>query len=103
MQEHDAAVGRVGPEKRGANRLGQAEPDRAADQRAEEIGDLGLAEARLHDHHQHAERGTDEQVDGQSRTERLRQDRGVRHRDHEERTDDEVPGHDGGSDMNTDL
>ena len=40
VQEDDAAVGRVGPEERGADRLREAEADGAADQRAEQIGHL---------------------------------------------------------------
>ena len=40
MQESDARIAGVGPEERRADRLGQAETDRAANQRAEEVGDF---------------------------------------------------------------
>ena len=47
VKERDAGIARVRPEERGADRLGQAEADGAADQRAEEVGDLRLAQPRL--------------------------------------------------------
>ena len=59
VQEDDAVVGRVGPEQRGANRLGEPEADGAADQRAEQIGHLRLAQPRFDDHDQRAERRAD--------------------------------------------
>ena len=39
------AIAGVGPEQRRADRLGEAEADRAADQRAEQVGDLGRSAA----------------------------------------------------------
>ena len=49
VEERDARVAGVGPEERRADRLGQPEADRAADQRAEQVRDLGLAQPRLDD------------------------------------------------------
>ena len=63
MEEGDARVAGVRPEERGADRLRQPETDGAADQRPEEIGDLGLAEPRLDADDDEAEQRADERVD----------------------------------------
>ena len=62
MEEHHPPVGRVRPEQRRANRFGKPESDRAADQRAEQVGDFGVAQAGLDDDHQQAERDADREV-----------------------------------------
>ena len=64
VQEDDPAIARVGPEQRRADRLGQAEPDRAADQRAEQVGDLGRSRSRVSTQTMSsAERRADDEVD----------------------------------------
>jgi hypothetical protein len=47
VEKHDAPVGRVGPEQRRADRFGDPEADRAADERAEQVGDLGGPKGRV--------------------------------------------------------
>ena len=59
VQEDDAAIGGVGPEQRRADRLREPEADGAADERAEQVGDLGLAQPGLDPDDQQAERDAD--------------------------------------------
>ena len=89
----DARVAGVGPEERRADRLGEAETDGAADQRAEQIGDLGFAEAGLDEDDGRAEQGADAGIDGHRRTEWPQQRRRPGDGGHETRSNDDMPGH----------
>ena len=63
VEEHDAGIGGVGPEQRRADRLGEPEADGAADQRAEQIGDFGVAQPGLDADDDQPEQRADGQVD----------------------------------------
>ena len=93
VQERDAGIAGVRPEERRADRLGQAEADRAADERAEQIGDLGLAQPRLDADDDEAEQRADDAFDPDVGGERPDEDGRVRDRQHEQNTDDQMPGH----------
>ncbi len=93
MQEGDARVARVGPEEGRADRLRQAETDGAADERAEEIGDLGLAQARLDADDDETEERADDRVRPDVSGERPNQHGRVGDGEHEQHTDDQMPGH----------
>ena len=93
VQEDDAVVGGVGPEQRGADRLGEAEADGAADQRAEQVGDFGGTQTRFHQHDQQPEAQAEPDVQVERRAERPRQDRCVHDREHEQRPGHQKPDH----------
>ena len=58
----DAGIAGVRPEERRADRLGEAETDRAADQRAEQVGDLGVAQPGFDADDDQAEQRADSDV-----------------------------------------
>ena len=86
-------VARVCPEERRADRFGEPEPDRPADQRAEEVGDLGFAQPGFDADDDQPEQRADDGVGPQVRGERANQDGRVGNREDEQNTDDQVPGH----------
>ena len=88
MEKDDAGIGRVRPEERRANRLRQSEADRSADQRAEQIGDLGGPQPRLDPDDHQTEPGADGQVRRRIGAERPRQHGRVRHRQNEQPPDE---------------
>ena len=89
MQERDARIARVGPEERRADRLGQSETDRAADERAEEVGDLGFAQPRFDADDHQAEQRADDGVHPEVRGEGSHEDGSVGDREYEQDTDDQ--------------
>ena len=93
VQEDDAVIGRVGPEQRGADRLGQTEADGAADERAKQIGHLRLPQPRFDDHDQRAERRADDDIDDEQLMERPEKRRGPGDGGDETRASDDMPGH----------
>ena len=93
VQEDDAMIGGVGPEERGADGLGEPEADGAADERAEQIGDLRFAQPRFDEHDQRAERRADADIDDEQRMERPQERRGPGDGGNEARASDDMPGH----------
>src|SRR5436190_3761834 len=93
VEEDDPAVRRVRPEEGGADGLRQAESDRPADERAQEVGHLRGTEPRLDIDDEDAERDTNPEVDRQAGMERTRQGRRPRNGGYEQRASNEMPGH----------
>ena len=93
VQELYAPIAAVGPEEAGANRMGDAEADRAADERPEHAGDGGFTQAALE---QHDERGEDEgeaDVGKESNRERKENRGGVGDGGDEEHSRERKPSH----------
>src|SRR5205823_10623128 len=76
-----------------ADRLGQAEADGPADERAQEVGDFGRAEPGLDEDDQGAEADADAHVEPQVGMKRPRQGRGPRRGRDEAGASHELPGH----------
>ncbi len=93
MEKHDPAIARVGPEQRRTDRLRESEADCAADQRAEQIRDFGVPEARLDPHDQNAQAGANKEIDERARAEGTCQNRRVCDRGDEESAGEEEPRH----------
>ena len=93
MEERDPRIARVGPEEGGADCLGQPETDRAPDERAEEVGDLSLAQAGFDADDDEAEQRADNGVHPQIGRERPDEHCRVGDREDEQHTDDQMPGH----------
>ena len=93
MQERDPGIARVSPEERRADCLGQPEADRAPDERAEEVRYLSLAQTGFDADDDQAEQRADNRVHPQVLRERANEHGGVGHREDEQHTDDQMPGH----------
>ena len=93
VQERDPRIARVRPEERRADRFGEPEPNRPADQRAKEVGHLGFAQPGFDADDDQPKQRADDGVGPQVRGKRANQHCRVGDREHEQNTDDQVPGH----------
>jgi hypothetical protein len=77
VEKDDPAIAGIGPEERGANRLGETKPNRTTNERTEQIGDLSGAKPRFDPDDQNAQCGADQCGQSHVDAERTGQDRGV--------------------------
>ena len=95
VQEDDAAVAEVGPVQRGADRLGRAEADGAADQRPEHVRDGDVLEPDLERDDQDAEDQAEGGFGSGAADEGLELVGGVADGRDEQDTREHEPGHEG--------
>src|SRR5262249_83849 len=93
VQELDAAIGAVGPEQTRHDQVGDAQADRAADQRAEDARDRGLAKAALKENDQAGERQGERDVGDEADRKGLKNRSGVSNGGDKQHAGERKPGH----------
>ena len=95
MQKHHALVPEVRPIERRADRLGSHQADRAAEQRANHVGDRRGLQPMLEDDDQQAENGPESDIEEGIRPQRLELVRRIADRCYEQNTRQCEPRHRG--------
>ena len=93
MQERDALIAVIDPEQRLADALGQQQADGAAEKRAEQLGDRGVAELPFEADREHRQAETHPDVDQGVGAKRPQHEGGRGHCADEREPDEYEPGH----------
>ena len=94
VQKHDPAAAEIRPVQGGADRLGNRQPDRAAEQRAEHVGDGGVLEPDLEADNQGTDHDTEQQVRDETAVHGLELMCRIADSSHEEKAREHEPRHD---------